>query len=327
MRGAANPTTLPRDTSSANQKAQDPTEPGGQPLRSSQQSGNLGQETVDAAKALAQEVTSQAKELASNVTDELSTSAKAGVERGSDVMRGFARAMHTAARELDSQSSASAQRVHRAANQIESFSDSIRDRSIGELLSAASDMARRQPTAFVTGAVIAGFALSRFLKSSSTTPFPASGNTTDDANSFAPPGASHRRTSAMAQIDQDRSLIQLVADVVNDIAALFQTEMRLVRTEINEKVSQLAGGSSFVGIGAVALIAALILLLQAIVKWLAIAGLPEEWGLLLVAIVVGIGGFALLMKGINSIKTTTLLPDRTLHQVRADLATVKEHVT
>ena len=48
----------------------------------------------------------------------------------------------------------------------------------------------------------------------------------------------------MAQIDQDRSLIQLVADVVNDIAALFQTEMWLVRTEISEKVSQLAGGGA-----------------------------------------------------------------------------------
>jgi hypothetical protein len=131
----------------------------------------------------------------------------------------------------------------------------------------------------------------------------------------------------MAQIDQDRSLIQLVADVVNDIATLFQTEMRLIRVEMNEKVSRLASGGTFVGIGAVALIAALILLLQAVVKWLAIAGLPEEWGLLAVAIVVGIGGLVLLMKGINNLKTTTLLPDRTLHQVRADLATVKEHVT
>ena len=46
-------------------------------------------------------------------------------------------------------------------------------------------MARRQPTAFITGAVIAGFALSRFLKSSGTTPFPTSGNTTDDAKSFS----------------------------------------------------------------------------------------------------------------------------------------------
>jgi hypothetical protein len=131
----------------------------------------------------------------------------------------------------------------------------------------------------------------------------------------------------MARIDQDRSLIQLVADVVNDMAALVHTEMRLVRTEISEKVSQLAGGGTSVGLGAVALIAALFLVLQAVVKWLAIAGLPEEWGLLVVAIVVGVAGFAFVMKGINSIKATTLLPDRTLHQVRADLATVKEHVT
>ena len=43
--------------------------------------------------------------------------------------------------------------------------------------------------------------------------------------------------------------------------------------------------------------------------------------------VVVIIGAALLMKGINDAKTTNLLPERTMHQVRADIATVKEHVT
>jgi hypothetical protein len=176
----------PSDSYTANQES---AEPGAQRRKASQQSGNLGQETIDAAKALAQGITAQARDLASNVTDELSTSAKAGVERGSDVMDGFARAMHTAARELDSQSQASAQRVHRAANQLERFSDSIRDKSVAELLSAASDLARRQPTAFVTGAVIAGFALSRFLKSSSNAPFRASQEAADDARSFGSAGS------------------------------------------------------------------------------------------------------------------------------------------
>lgn len=129
------------------------------------EAGTLAQEAVDAAKDLLGNVTAQARDLASNVTGELSNSAEAGVRRGADVMRSFAQAMQTAAQDLEEQLPASAERVRRTARQIETFSDSIRDRTVTDLFTAASDMARRQPTAFVTGAVLAGFALSRFLKS------------------------------------------------------------------------------------------------------------------------------------------------------------------
>jgi len=131
----------------------------------SDEPGTLAQDAVDAAKDLLGNVTAQARDLASNVTGELSSSAEAGVRRGADVMRAFAQAMQTAAQDLEEGSPASAERVRRTARQIETFSDSIRDRTVTDLFTAASDMARRQPTAFVTGAVLAGFALSRFLKS------------------------------------------------------------------------------------------------------------------------------------------------------------------
>ena len=129
--------------------------------------GTMAQDALDAVKGVMGEVTAQAKEFASSLTDELGSSAKSGVRRGSDMMQGFAQAMQTAARELDSQSPGTAQRVRRTAQQIETLSDSIRDRSVSELFAAATDLARRQPTAFITGAVFAGFALSRFLKSTS----------------------------------------------------------------------------------------------------------------------------------------------------------------
>ena len=125
----------------------------------------MAQDALEAVKGVMGEVTAQAKDFASSLTDELGSSAKSGVRRGSDMMQGFAQAMQTAARELDSQSPGTAQRVRRTAQQIETLSDSIRDRSVSELFAAATDLARRQPTAFITGAVFAGFALSRFLKS------------------------------------------------------------------------------------------------------------------------------------------------------------------
>ncbi|MFL5259691.1 MAG: phage holin family protein [Hyphomicrobiales bacterium] len=127
--------------------------------------------------------------------------------------------------------------------------------------------------------------------------------------------------------ENGRSLVQLVTDAMNEFATLFHTEIHLLRVELSDKMSRIANSGTMIGAGAIAAIIGLVLLLQAAVKWLAVAGLPEEWGLLLVGIVVAILGVVLLMSGINTVKSTTLLPERAMNQVRADIATVKEHVT
>jgi Putative Actinobacterial Holin-X, holin superfamily III len=130
----------------------------------------------------------------------------------------------------------------------------------------------------------------------------------------------------MFQRDDKRTIVNLITDVIDDAAHLFQTEIRLIRTEINEKIARLANGGTLVAIGAVAGLAAVFLLLQAIVRWLAVAGLPDQWGYLLVGLAVAGVAATLLMKGINNVKSTNLMPDRTLDQLKADFATVKEHV-
>src|SRR5947209_5751487 len=106
----------------------------------------------------------------------------------------------------------------------------------------------------------------------------------------------------MAQ-ETDRSLVRSITDAMNEFATLFQTEMRLVRAELSEKASRLATSGTMIGAGAVAAIVGIVLLLQDLVKWLAIAGLPEEWGLLLVGGLITILAIVLLMKGINDAKT------------------------
>src|SRR6476620_621093 len=130
----------------------------------------------------------------------------------------------------------------------------------------------------------------------------------------------------MVHHDDKRSIVNIFADVIDDTVHLFQTEIRLIRAEINEKIGRLANGGTLVAAGAVAALAAVFLLLQAIVRWLAVAGLPDQWGYLLVGILVAAAAGGLLMAGINRIKSTNLMPDRTLDQLKADFATVKEHV-
>jgi hypothetical protein len=131
----------------------------------------------------------------------------------------------------------------------------------------------------------------------------------------------------MESRNSERTLAQLVAVLVNEVTLLFQNELRLLRAEANDKVSRIAGSATLIVAGAVAVIASVFLLLQAIVRWLAIAGLPEEWGYLAVGLVIAAVGAVLMLTGIGRLKETNLVPDRTLRQAREDLATVKEHVT
>ena len=142
----------------------------------------------EAARATIRAVSAQASELASNVTGELSATAEMEKDRGAAAMRGFAKAIRTAAGELEGQSPEIARHFRGAAGSVESFSDNLHSRSVGELFSAATDMARKQPAAFFAGAVVAGFALSRFLKSTGRSAL--SGQETTTESSPAPVGQS-----------------------------------------------------------------------------------------------------------------------------------------
>lgn len=130
----------------------------------------------------------------------------------------------------------------------------------------------------------------------------------------------------MASHESSRPLGSLFTDVVSEVTHLFQTEMRLVRAEMNEKVSRVANSGAMIGAGAVVMVPAVFILLLAIVRWLEVAGLPEQWGLTIVGAVIAIVGAVMLMKGINNLKGPALVPDRTIRQVRADVSLAKEQV-
>ena len=130
----------------------------------------------------------------------------------------------------------------------------------------------------------------------------------------------------MAYSDDRHTILSMVGGVIDDLTHLLQTEFRLVQAEINQKIGRIANGGVMIGAGTALAIGSLVLLLQALVQWLAVAGIPEPWGFLIVGVVVGVIGVAVLMKGARDIKETSFVPDRTLNQIRADFETVKEHV-
>jgi len=145
---------------------------------------SLSDTAVETARVVAGTVAGQAKSLAANVAQELGNSAELGVGKGADAIDGVAKAIRTAADELDRTSPTIARSVRSAAGQLETFTDNIRGKSVGDLMNAAKDLARSQPTYFIAGAVIAGIAISRFIKSGKPSAEPSSNPIPPEGSGF-----------------------------------------------------------------------------------------------------------------------------------------------
>ena len=126
----------------------------------------LVEQILGTTRGVASVVSSEARNITGQISQELGASAEAGVEKGADSLSGLVKAMQIAGRELQGDSPALARNIDAAAAHLENFADSIRGRSVTDMFSSASDLARRNPTTFLAGAIIAGFAASRFLRSS-----------------------------------------------------------------------------------------------------------------------------------------------------------------
>jgi hypothetical protein len=127
---------------------------------------DLSSDFKKAAQSAQRAAKEQASAFAADIGHELGHSAEDQKMRGVEAMQGFARAMTSAASELEGQSPMVARYVRDTAQQVENLSGNLRGKSVTELMQAASDLARSQPMVFIAGAVASGFALSRFLKSS-----------------------------------------------------------------------------------------------------------------------------------------------------------------
>lgn len=131
----------------------------------------------------------------------------------------------------------------------------------------------------------------------------------------------------MSTRDSTRPLASVLTQVVSEVAYLLQTEIRLAKAEAGEKLSNAASAATLIGIGAVLILPGLFILLMAAVRWLEVAGLPTQWGFLLVGVLVCGIGVVLAIKGANNLKGSALVPKRTIEQVRADLSVAKEKIT
>jgi hypothetical protein len=112
------------------------------------------------------EVRDELKGVVSGVKEEIVEAADEAKAKGVDQMAGVSRAVHGAADELGRELPQAAGYIHSVADRLDSATSELREHSVEDLVSTFNNFARRQPATAFAGSVLAGFALSRFLKSS-----------------------------------------------------------------------------------------------------------------------------------------------------------------
>ena len=154
----------------------DSTDRAGREQRAS--TGASGSETA-AVRSKSEGVTERVKEKASELKRQAEETANDMRDRARSVVdqqkhaavgrvEGVAHALRTASDELRDQGQPMVAEYSRyAAEGLESMAQSLDRRDVGDFVQSVEQFARDRPVAFLSGAMIAGFALARFMKSSS----------------------------------------------------------------------------------------------------------------------------------------------------------------
>ena len=132
----------------------------------------------------------------------------------------------------------------------------------------------------------------------------------------------------MAIPGPQRSLPDMISDLLLQVSTLFRKEAQLARTEMSENMANIGRGLGLIMGGAVLLIPSLVILLQAGVTTLGDRyGLTPSWSALIVGGTVLIIGVVLFLIGISRLRFEHIMPHKTVHQLQRDAAVAKERVS
>lgn len=121
--------------------------------------------------------------------------------------------------------------------------------------------------------------------------------------------------------DRTRSIAELIPQLGSEVVRLMKSEADLLRAELNEKADHFETAIGSMVAGGVFLVAALVILLQALVVALTNAGLDTGWSALLVGAVAAAIGAGLVLHGSGR---TSLMPRKSLRELRKTAEMVRE---
>jgi uncharacterized membrane protein YqjE len=130
----------------------------------------------------------------------------------------------------------------------------------------------------------------------------------------------------MAFANPNRSIADVLRDVITQATTLLRKETELARVELSENVSRAAIGLCLIVGGAVLLIPALVILLEAAVAALEQNGMRPAEATAIVGGCALVLGFILVAIGISRLRVKSLMPNKTMQQLQQDAAAAKQQM-
>ncbi len=121
----------------------------------------------------------------------------------------------------------------------------------------------------------------------------------------------------------DRSIGELFAELTKETTTLVRQEVRLAKTEMTQKASEVGKDVGFLGVGGALAYAGLLAIIAGII--LALGEIIPLWVSALVVglVVAAIGGF-LAWRGLNALKQVKPVPEQTIQTLKEDKEWAKD---
>jgi len=121
----------------------------------------------------------------------------------------------------------------------------------------------------------------------------------------------------------ERSVSEVLQDIVRNIQDIMRSEVRLAKTEVREELAKIKTGSLVLSAGALGAAFSVLFLLIAIM--FALANVVPSWAAaLLVAVALAIVAGVMLTMGMNQFKQVHGTPDKTVESLRENVEWAKQ---
>jgi hypothetical protein len=131
---------------------------------------------------------------------------------------------------------------------------------------------------------------------------------------------------AMQQSKEDRSLGDLFSELSRETSTLIRQEVALAKSEMTDKATTVGKNVGFLAVGGAVAYAGFLVLLGALVIILALF-LPWWLSALIVGFVVAAVGYALVQKGLSTLKQVDMAPRETIDSLKEDKEWAKRQIS
>jgi uncharacterized membrane protein YqjE len=123
---------------------------------------------------------------------------------------------------------------------------------------------------------------------------------------------------------RDRSLSDVLQDIVHNVQEIVRSEVRLAKTEIWEETAKAKSSALWLGVGALTAVFATFFLLLTVVYALALV-MPSWTAALIVGAPLALAGTLILNAGVSRFKQIHPTPERTIETIKENVEWVKQH--